>query len=204
MSLHNTNGIVLSEQSDAEFSHSSQLHLLIEKLIRQSDSNIKNIEAIAVSKGPGSYTGLRIGSSSAKGLCVALDIPLIAIPTHYAMLFDPEVRKHRKETTGICCTTDARREDIFLSMYDCDYQAIHPVSVHTLSHEESRHLLDSEPRLIIGSGASKCKDFLNKRHLFLEKDCLHSSYLTETDLEAREEKRFEALELFEPACEKGV
>jgi tRNA threonylcarbamoyladenosine biosynthesis protein TsaB len=77
------NGLVVSfkEYANVQYSHAEQLHLFIEEVLTQADKSLNDLSAIAVSKGPGSYTGLRIGVSAAKGLCYALDIPLISVPT---------------------------------------------------------------------------------------------------------------------------
>ena len=98
------NGSILSlkEQNSVSYSHSEQLHIFIMESLREAGLTIEALDAVAVSKGPGSYTGLRIGVSAAKGLCFSLDIPLIAVPTLRALASQVQVSE------GVCPTCRAR------------------------------------------------------------------------------------------------
>ena len=107
-------GIVVSlkEENDKNYSHAEKLHLFIEKVLVKSEITKDKLDAVAVSKGPGSYTGLRIGVSAAKGLCFALEIPLISIPTLEALAYQV------KNTDGIIVPMlDARRLEVYSAVF---------------------------------------------------------------------------------------
>ena len=105
--------ILTKEISEAGYSHAEKLHVFIEEILKETQSNVKDLKAVAVSKGPGSYTGLRIGVSSAKGICYALDIPLIAVDTLQILAKQLKVEK------GIIVPMiDARRMEVYSAVYD--------------------------------------------------------------------------------------
>jgi len=93
------NVVVLKEDYNTSYSHAEQLHQFIEAAVKESRLTLKDLNAVAVSKGPGSYTGLRIGVSAAKGLCYALDIPLISIPTLQSL----SLQVKKEDCLGNCC-----------------------------------------------------------------------------------------------------
>ena len=118
--------IVIAEKeyiSDG-YSHAEQLTLFIQQVIDSAKITLKKIEAVALSMGPGSYTGLRIGTSTAKGLCYALDIPLIAISTLKAMAF--AMAKNEKSAI-YCPMIDARRMEVFSALYDVNNKQLRGV-----------------------------------------------------------------------------
>ena len=99
--------LILKEDNSSKYSHAERLHLYIDAVLKQTQTEFSQIDAIAVSKGPGSYTGLRIGVSAAKGLCFGLDIPLISLPTLEVL-----AHKIQIEEGSIVATLDARRMDV--------------------------------------------------------------------------------------------
>ncbi len=107
------NGILLQikEQNSADYSHAEQLTLFIKEVVRESNITLKEVNAIALSMGPGSYTGLRIGTSTAKGLCYALGIPLISISTLKAMAFG---MSKAQQSELLCPMIDAKRMEVLL------------------------------------------------------------------------------------------
>lgn len=124
------------------------LHLLINQLLEESKITFKDIDAVAVSAGPGSYTGLRIAAAAAKGYCYALDIPLIAIPTLQAMVYGVQTRYHQTNFDEYVPMIDARRMEVFTSFFSRDLTISFEIpsliiDEHTvkLFHPEKKYLL---------------------------------------------------------------
>ena len=114
--------IACKEIAEQNFSHAEKLHVFIEELLQENNLTYKDLKAIAVSQGPGSYTGLRIGVSSAKGLCYALNIPLIAIDTLESL-----ARKITISDGIIISMIDARRMEVYSAIFNVDYAKIRKV-----------------------------------------------------------------------------
>jgi len=139
-------------------SHATHLTIIIEELLAECDRKLEAIDAIAVSKGPGSYTGLRIGTSTAKGLCYALDKPLIAIDTLQSMA---NAAVNDRETPALLCPMlDARRMEVYCAMYDVDLQEKFPVSALVVDEGTFSDILDKQDILFFGDGAAKCQAVL--------------------------------------------
>ena len=116
VALFNGNKIIaLKEKNSDGYAHAEKLTLFIEEVIKSANLTLKEIKAIAISKGPGSYTGLRIGVSTAKGLCYALDIPLVAISTLRAMAFG---MAQKEESNLYCPMIDARRMEVYNAFFN--------------------------------------------------------------------------------------
>lgn len=145
--------IVLKELNSKDYSHAEQLHLFIEEVIEKAGIHKEDLSAIAVSKGPGSYTGLRIGVSAAKGLCFALDVPLISVSTLQALA--KQVKATEKEL--IVSLLDARRDEVYMSAYDADYNVKSPVEAKVLEVDSFDRFNDFDMIHFIGPGADKCQ-----------------------------------------------
>jgi tRNA threonylcarbamoyladenosine biosynthesis protein TsaB len=166
VALFNGNKIIaLKEQNSDDYTHAEQLTLFIEEVIKSANLPLKEIEAIAISKGPGSYTGLRIGTSTAKGLCYALDIPLISISTLKAMAFTMA----KNHVTDIYCPMiDARRMEVFSAVYDVENNEIRKIQADVVDEQTYAQFLNNEV-LFFGDGAIKCKEIINHKNArFLE------------------------------------
>lgn len=137
--------------------HATRLTLLIAEVLQEAGLGFKDLTAVAVSKGPGSYTGLRIGVSTAKGLCYATDLPLIGIDTLAGMAegftgLHPELLG---EDTYLCPMIDARRMEVYLATYDVALRPIRPVSARVVD-AQSFNILETSQRIVLfGSGADK-------------------------------------------------
>jgi len=147
----------LKEYNSAEYSHSEQLTLFIKEVINKTKVNLKAIDGIAVSKGPGSYTGLRIGVSTAKGLCYSLEIPLIAVSTLRAMSFAILKKRGYK---FYCPMIDARRTEVFSSIYDQKNNEVREIRADIVESDTYAEFL-KEKVLFFGDGALKCKMIIN-------------------------------------------
>ncbi len=153
------NGALLSikEHDTPNYSHSEQLHVFMEEVLMEASLGFSDLDAIAISKGPGSYTGLRIGVSAAKGLCFALDVPLISISTLQSMAYQLTVSPNEL----IIPVLDARRMEVYATAFDHDHNSIGGITAEIID-TRSFHMYVKENRVhLIGSGAEKCKEVLN-------------------------------------------
>lgn len=145
--------IALKEIAEAGYSHAEKLHVFIEAILKENNIEYGDLSAIAVSQGPGSYTGLRIGVSSAKGLCYALNIPLIAIDTMETLS-----KKLNIESGQIIPMIDARRMECFTAIFNSKHEKIRAIKAEIIDENSFSDI--SETIHFIGDGASKCKDVL--------------------------------------------
>ncbi|HEX7414585.1 MAG TPA: tRNA (adenosine(37)-N6)-threonylcarbamoyltransferase complex dimerization subunit type 1 TsaB [Bacteroidia bacterium] len=150
------------------YSHSENLHIFIQDVLKEANLTIKQLSAVAVSKGPGSYTGLRIGVSSAKGLCYALQIPLISIDTLQSMAY--AVAQTKQEDMFYCPMLDARRMEVYCAVYDKNLETIIPVNALVLDEKTVEVFTLSKSVCFFGDGMTKAKALLqSKGHsLFIE------------------------------------
>lgn len=145
--------IAFREFADQGYSHAEKLHLFIEEVLTDSNIHFKDLNAVAVSQGPGSYTGLRIGVSSAKGLCYALEIPLIAVDTLGLL-----ARQMKISEGVIIPMIDARRMECYTAIYGPSYEQIRGVEAEII--EVNSFVAISEKIFLIGDGAAKCQSVL--------------------------------------------
>jgi len=154
------NGIVLEsiDYNKGAFSHSEKLHLFIEDLCVKAEKKLSDLDAIAVSKGPGSYTGLRIGVSSAKGLCYGLDIPLISVET-LEVLCKTYILENKVNSTDLLIPMlDARRMEVYTAVFDTKFNKIKDTEALILEPHSYEKFLNMAPCHFIGDGAEKSKD----------------------------------------------
>lgn len=159
-------GKLLYEKESLEgLNHSQLLTVFIEELFGESKIFPRQLDAVAVSKGPGSYTGLRIGVSVAKGLCYSLDIPLLALGTldvmgKYAAENQKAYLQERDETILFCPMIDARRMEVFTALYNAAGHLVEPVSAKIIDENSFSFWLSQHRVLFFGNGADKCKKAL--------------------------------------------
>ncbi|PWL39271.1 tRNA (adenosine(37)-N6)-threonylcarbamoyltransferase complex dimerization subunit type 1 TsaB [Flagellimonas aquimarina] len=148
--------VCLKENNAVSYSHSEQLHIFIKEVLEEASFSFSDLDAIAISKGPGSYTGLRIGVSAAKGLCFSLDLPLISVPTLESMANQVDT----SEGEIIIPVLDARRMEVYSSVFNSFYQEVRETRAEIID-EDSFKGFSSHPKVyIVGSGAEKCKETL--------------------------------------------
>jgi tRNA threonylcarbamoyladenosine biosynthesis protein TsaB len=150
--------IELEELLTDEFPHSENLTVFIQNVLKRASIDLKMINAVSVTAGPGSYTGLRIGVSTAKGLCYALGIPLISVDSLTSMAMMAH-EKHPGKT--LCAMIDARRREVYGAIYNTDLQMIKPISADVLD-ERSYH--EFEPFVYFGDGAEKMVEEWSSRN----------------------------------------
>lgn len=147
--------IVLKELNDGGYSHAEKLHEFIKEVIAEAGIQFSDLKAIAVSKGPGSYTGLRIGVSAAKGLCFALNIPLIAINTLESLAQSISLIEGFKIPL-----LDARRMEVYSAVFDKNNIIKKEVSAEIITNESFKSYLESGKVYFFGDGAEKCKEVI--------------------------------------------
>lgn len=153
------NTIALKAQNDARYSHAENLHFFIKEVLREANLSPEALQAVAVSKGPGSYTGLRIGVSAAKGLCFSLDIPLLSIPTLQALALQSSVEKGY-----IVPLLDARRMEVYSAVFNTQYEQIRNTRAEIISAQSFREYLEEDTVYFLGPGAEKCKSVITHRN----------------------------------------
>lgn len=163
--------LVLKEENTQNFSHAEQLHVFISKVLEESSLTPAAIEAVAVSKGPGSYTGLRIGVSAAKGLCFALNVPLIAIPTLENMMRQVKSRGH----DFIIPLLDARRMEVYSKVFDKDGNEIRETLAEIIDKNSFEGFVKKGKVNLIGSGAEKCKAILSDTNFIFDTEIVPSA-----------------------------
>ena len=147
--------ILCKEIAEQGYSHAEKLHVFIEDILKETEISVQDLKAIAVSKGPGSYTGLRIGVSTAKGLCYALNIPLISVDTLQVLAKQVVV-----ENGLIVPMIDARRMEVYSAVFDANHTKIMEVQAEILT--ENSYAEITEPIYFIGDCQEKCKTVLIK------------------------------------------
>ena len=164
-----SDGVCIFHRSDnAGQAHSRLLHPFIQDALNHAREQDLSINAVAVSAGPGSYTGLRIGVSAAKGIAYALDIPLLAVET-LDLLASTALQHVNNCDALLCPMIDARRMEVYTALYNQQLQTIQPISASIIDHHSFEDTLASTPVCFFGSGAAKCKDVLSSPNaLFLE------------------------------------
>jgi len=155
---------VLKEDKEDGYSHAEKLHVFIEEALAEVNLQLNDLDAIAVSKGPGSYTGLRIGVSAAKGLCYSLGIPLISISTLEALAH--QVTPENKEEV-IVPMLDARRMEVYTAVYSSEKLLISPIEAKILEeHSFDNYFSDFHPVHFIGNGVKKFEEISSAKNAF--------------------------------------
>ena len=185
--------VALKELSEEQFNHAEKLHLFVKEILASESISFADLNAVAVSKGPGSYTGLRIGVSAAKGLCYALNIPLIAVDT-LAVLAE----KISIDSGMIVPMIDARRMEVFTQMFDKDFNVLS--TAEALIVDENAFTDMTENMHLIGDGALKCKTVLTDNKFIYHEDVVYPSAneMSRISYIKYVENTFEDVAYFEP------
>ncbi len=184
----------MKEDNNKQYSHAERLHIYMDNAIKDGNINPSDLDAIAISKGPGSYTGLRIGVSAAKGLCYALDKPLISIPTL-------EVLAHRiKIEAGIIVSMlDARRMEVYCAVFDREYNLIRDTKAEVLNTSSFDEYLEKGKVYFIGNGVEKTKGLISHDNaVFVENKLPSAHEMCNLSYTKFTKKQYEDLAYFEP------
>jgi len=160
----------LNEDFEKQYSHAERLHVYIDTLLKKNNIKRSQLNAIAVSKGPGSYTGLRIGVSAAKGLSFALDIPLISVSTLQALA------KQVKISNGVIIPMlDARRLEVYSAIFDANYNTLRNIEAQIIDAEAYSDYLNNGKVYFIGNGVEKTKSLITHKNAIYIEDKLPSA-----------------------------
>jgi tRNA threonylcarbamoyladenosine biosynthesis protein TsaB len=151
------------KELNADYTHAENLTIFIEEVMKQSGKKLAELDAVAVSKGPGSYTGLRIGVSTAKGLCYALNKPLIAVDTLKHLCLSPALTSRISDLQSFLCPMiDARRMEVYCAVYDAGLRCIRETAAEIIDENSFADLLKEHRIVFFGDGAAKCREVLSK------------------------------------------
>ncbi|MDX1332316.1 MAG: tRNA (adenosine(37)-N6)-threonylcarbamoyltransferase complex dimerization subunit type 1 TsaB [Robiginitalea sp.] len=145
----------LREDPSPEYTHGELLHVFMEEALKDAGLQASDLDAVAVRQGPGSYTGLRIGVAAAKGLCFALDLPLIAVPTLESMAAQLEI-----ESGVLIPMLDARRMEVYAAVYDPDGKEVASTRAEVVTEDSFASWAAAGPVHLLGNGAEKCREVL--------------------------------------------
>ncbi|HOK99531.1 MAG: tRNA (adenosine(37)-N6)-threonylcarbamoyltransferase complex dimerization subunit type 1 TsaB [Bacteroidales bacterium] len=195
--------VLLQLIDSTERNHSQMLTVLINKLLEQLNLSVNLIDAVAISKGPGSYTGLRIGTSVAKGLCYALEKPLIAVSTLelmcYAALAAADRQKVVLDSSILCPMIDARRMEVYTQLFDVTLTPISSIEAKIISSETFTEILADRKLILFGSGADKVAFLYNNPNAVFLKDVRPmAEFMAQPAYDAYKQQRFENVAYFEP------
>ena len=186
--------ILAYKTTETKFQHAQQLTLFIQSVLESAKLSLKELDAIAISGGPGSYTALRIGTATAKGICFALDKPLIAIPSLQALA--SQAARLNSEAKHFCSMIDARRMEVYTATYDYHVNQKEAARALIVTADAFDHL--EGDIVFCGNGVEKCKPLLHKPNFhFLTFGC-DARYLAPLAFKAFQEARFENLAYYAP------
>ena len=187
--------LALREDDTPNYSHSEQLHVFIKECLEEAGLKTSDLDAVAVSKGPGSYTGLRIGVSAAKGLCYSLDIPLISIPTLKSIASQFNAGK----TDYIIPVLDARRMEVYSAVFDANLNEVRETKAEIIGENAFKKYYVGNTVHILGSGAEKIESTLTSSNISYDLNAQPSSKGMVTLSDAKYDlKDFEDVAYFEP------
>lgn len=186
--------VALQELNDGKYSHAEKLHEFIKNVMEKANIEFKDLKAVAVSKGPGSYTGLRIGVSAAKGICFSLDIPLIATSTLQALAISIT------NNDGIKIPLlDARRMEVYSAVFSNKNMEIREVEAEIIDKTSFNEYLIEGKVYFLGDGASKCKEVITHENaIFLEDKFPSANEMAKLSFKKYKINDFENVAYFEP------
>ena len=190
----NEKTLVLKEDYSQGFSHAECLHLYIDEVLKEADLEACNLDAIAVSKGPGSYTGLRIGVSAAKGLCFALNKPLISVSTLMSLACQVNI------SDGLIVPMlDARRMEVYSAVFDASYNQLRETQAQILDENSFSDYLNKGKVYFIGSGVEKCKEIItHKNAVFIDGKLPSANEMSTLSYDKYKKSDTEDVAYFEP------
>lgn len=197
--------LIAEKKSSEDKSHGRLLAVFIQEILDENNMKTSEIDAIAVSKGPGSYTGLRIGVSVTKGFAYGQNIPVIGIHTLKSLaagvLNHPTVTRLLKEDPQvlICPMLDARRMEVYYGIYSESLQQIQPIAAKVIDKNSFSNLLESHKMIFFGNGSSKMRDLIiHNNAIFIEGIEAAAENMINPAVEAWGKEDFEDTAYFEP------
>ena len=203
VALCNSAGVITVRESNDTKSHASMLTLFIEEIFKEQGIKAHDLKAIAVSKGPGSYTGLRIGVSVAKGIAFAASLPFIAIDTTLSMFWgissSLSYKKIIDNNTLFCPMLDARRMEVYFALYDPNGNIIRDIAAKVIDPDSFNDIPESKKIIFFGDGAAKCREALNRINAIYDLDYnISAAHMHTPVYQAYNNNHFEDIAYFEP------
>jgi len=199
------NGVLLDFiESEEGQNHARLVTVFAEDLLSRNNIQPKELNAVAISKGPGSYTGLRIGASTAKGICYAGQIPLIAVGTLEAMTKHVALNRSQfgisdDKQTLFCPMIDARRMEVYSMLFDEKGTVLKPITAEIIDDTFLAHELIDKQVVFFGNGSDKCEKLIKSTNaIFLHNIKASAKHMTELVWEAYNNNQFEDVAYFEP------
>jgi len=199
VAIGNENGIIAHKEVNAGFTHAENLHVFIDEVIKDSGLTRQDIDAISVGKGPGSYTGLRIGVSAAKGITYALNIPLISMNTLMNLCVGAKKQIQDSEII-LCPMLDARRMEVYTALFNQQLNELASTNALIITSESLNELSSKGNIVLFGDGANKCAELIkeNSKISLLENIMPSAINMIEYSIEQYNKKQFEDVAYFEP------
>ncbi|MCU0471878.1 MAG: tRNA (adenosine(37)-N6)-threonylcarbamoyltransferase complex dimerization subunit type 1 TsaB [Bacteroidales bacterium] len=203
VALCERSGVIAIRESDKGRSHASLLTVFIQDLLNETGIRAGDLDAVVVSKGPGSYTGLRIGVSAGKGIAYAASVPLIGVDTTLSMFYgfmEIHAEKYGLEGTDLFCPSlDARRMEIYYSLFDVHGDAIRSIRAEIMDKNSFSDIPETSRIIFFGDGAIKCRDVITRSNILFDADFrISASFMQKPAYEALNQHRFEDVAYFEP------
>lgn len=196
IALHEDGNLVGQQAYHLQKSHSSLLPAIIQELLFNCETSMDQLNAVALSAGPGSYTGLRIGTATAKGLCFTLGIPLISVRTLDTLI--AQVRPFVPVSSFLCPMLDARRMEVYCKLVKSSGEEMIPTSAVVVEQDTFESFAEL-PLLLFGNGAGKLNGFLNNTNLhYVEGIEPSAAFMGELAFSKFQKTQFEDLAYFEP------
>jgi len=186
--------ITFREDYDTKYSHAERLHQYIDIVMNETGIDFKDLDAVAVSKGPGSYTGLRIGVSAAKGLCYGLGVPLISVDTLYSLALQVTI-----EEGFVVPMIDARRMEVYAAIFSENHSQIRLTEAEILSETSYEEYLKKNKVYFIGNGVTKFEEICSHKNAeFIPKKLPSAKQMVTISYSKFLNKDFENVSYFEP------
>lgn len=193
--------LIALKESKEDKTHAALLTVFIEEILKENNIKISNLDAIAVSKGPGSYTGLRIGVSAVKGLCYGANKSLISVCTLQSMAqgIIEQTAPEKLNSAWLCPMLDARRMEVYSAFYDHNNEKKKDIAADIIDENSYQDILDARKVFFFGNGADKCREFIKHENAEFIADIFPSAInVMKLSERAFSNQTFEDVAYFEP------
>ncbi|MBQ8593088.1 MAG: tRNA (adenosine(37)-N6)-threonylcarbamoyltransferase complex dimerization subunit type 1 TsaB [Bacteroidaceae bacterium] len=190
---------IFSQEEFEGMQHAVKLGVFVDEALSFADSHAIPLDAVAVSCGPGSYTGLRIGVSMAKGICYGRDLPLIGLPTLEVMSVPVLLFHDLPDDALLCPMIDARRMEVYAALYDRALQVVRPIGADIVDEQSYKEFLDERPVYFYGNGSAKCREkIVHPNAHFIENIRPLAKWMFPLAEKAIAQEKYEDVAYFEP------
>lgn len=196
VALHENGNLLAVKEVFTPQSAAAQLAKMVEDVFDEAKTSKKELKAVAVSAGPGSYTGLRIGVATAKGICFGLNVPLISIDSLLVLALHPSIPSG---ADFLCPMIDARRMEVYCSLLDTSFNVVEATQAKVIDSSSFSNYLAKRSILFFGNGATKCRDALSHPNAYFSEIAYTSAAsMGNPAFDKFQTHQFESLALFEP------